>query len=119
MVADVRRALDWLQGQGQGEFILIGVCSGGKLALHTTIQDKRVVGQMLLNLQGFWKPADSGNQFLSRRAYVRLALRPATWKRVVQGDTNVRGIAKSIASRGAALASTKLQESLSRFRKQP
>jgi pimeloyl-ACP methyl ester carboxylesterase len=78
MVADVRRALDWLQGQGQGEFILIGVCSGGKLALHTTIEDKRVIGQMLLNLQGFWKAADPTNQYLSRRAYIRLALRPAT-----------------------------------------
>ena len=119
MVGDVRRVLDWLQSRGHSEFILIGVCSGGKLALHTTIQDKRVVGQMLLNLQGFWKPADSTNQFLSRRAYIRLALHPATWKRVLRGDTNVRGIMKSIIGRAAALISTNLQEALSHLRKQP
>src|SRR6516162_970914 len=56
---------------------------------------------MLLNLRGFWKPADPTNQFLSRRAYIRLALRPATWKRVLKGDTNVRGIVKSIVGRAA------------------
>ena len=119
MVADVRRALDWLQSQGHSEFILIGVCSGGKLALHPTIQDKRVVGQMLLNLQGFWKPADPTNQYLSRRAYIRLALRAATWKRVLRGDTNVRSIVKSVIGRAAARVSADVQESLSRFRKQP
>ena len=118
-VADVRRVLDWLQGRGHSGFILIGVCSGGKLALHTTLEDKRVVGQMLLNLQGFWKPADPTNQYLSRRAYIRLALQPATWKRVFRGDTNVRGIVNSMVARAAALVSTNLQEALSRFRKQP
>jgi pimeloyl-ACP methyl ester carboxylesterase len=92
MVADVRRALDWLQSQGHSEFILIGVCSGGKLALHTTLEDKRVIGQMLLNLQGFWKAADPTNQYLSRRAYIRLALRERP------GSGSFAGIRMSAAS---------------------
>jgi dienelactone hydrolase len=73
VVEDVRCALDWLQDRGHNECILIGLCSGAKLALETTLQDRRVVGQMLLNLQGFWPAPDSGTETESRRYLERLA----------------------------------------------
>lgn len=116
---DVAHALDWLQSRGHRDFILIGLCSGAKLALHTTLRDTRVVGQLLLNLQGFWRAADPANQYLSRRAYARLALRPATWKRVFRGEINVRGIVKSVIGRAAAGVSADLREAVSQAQGRP
>ena len=101
VVADVSQAIDWLNDRGFAEVILIGLCSGAKLALETTLRDERVVGQVLLNLQGFWKPVDAIAQYVSRRAYFRLARRGSTWSRAVRGEIDMRGIAKAFAVRYA------------------
>jgi alpha-beta hydrolase superfamily lysophospholipase len=109
-VVDVCQAMDWLQGRGFQEFILIGLCSGGKLALETTLADQRVVGQVLLNLQGFWKRSDPRDQYASRRTYMRLVRNPANWKLVLKGDANLPGIVKSIFRRSISAIVTELRE---------
>ena len=101
VVADVSRAIDWLNDRGFAEVILIGLCSGARLALETPLRDERVVGQVLLNLQGFWKPVDAIAQYVSRRAYFRLARRGSTWSRAIRGQIDIGGIAKAFAVRYA------------------
>jgi pimeloyl-ACP methyl ester carboxylesterase len=118
-VADVRLAMDWLQNRGFDAFILVGLCSGAKLALDTTLADTRVVGQILLNLQGFWKQSDPRDQFASRRTYMRLVRNPANWKLVLQGKVDAAGILKSVFSRSVSAIAMEWREMRSRLRGQP
>jgi len=48
---DLRAALDHLQACGHCDVVLIGLCWGANLAAHASAQDKRVVGQVLINTQ--------------------------------------------------------------------
>jgi pimeloyl-ACP methyl ester carboxylesterase len=96
---DVSAALDGLRDRGYDEFILIGLCSGAKLALQTTLRDARVVGQILLNLQGYWQAPSKAKNYVSRRAYFRMARQLSTWKRVAKGRVDVSGISKTIVQR--------------------
>ncbi len=116
VVADVSRAIDWLNDRGFAEVILIGLCSGAKLALETALRDERVVGQVLLNLQGFWKPVDAIAQYVSRRAYFRLARRGSTWSRAVRGEIDIRGIAKAFAVRYAESVAHTVTEAWGKLR---
>jgi pimeloyl-ACP methyl ester carboxylesterase len=107
---DVSSALDGLRDRGYDEFILIGLCSGAKLALEATLRDDRVVGQILLNLQGFWKKPDADKDYISRRAYYRMARRLSTWKRAARGEVDIRGITKSIVRRRMQAAGHNITE---------
>ncbi len=118
-VADVRVAMGWLQNRGFRDFILVGLCSGGKLALETTLADQRVTGQILLNLQGFWKSSDPRDQYASRRTYMRLVRNPANWKLVLKGDVNVPGIVKSVAGRSVSAIMTEARELVCRLLGRP
>jgi hypothetical protein len=107
---DVSTALDGLKDRGYDEFILIGLCSGAKLALEATLQDDRVVGQILLNLQGFWKKPDADADYISRRAYFRMARRLSTWKRAVRGEVDLWGITRSVYRRSREEAGHNVKE---------
>jgi pimeloyl-ACP methyl ester carboxylesterase len=110
-VADVSRALAWLESRGFDKVILVGLCSGAKLALETTLQDDRVVGQVLVNLGGFWKPPGATGEFGSRRIYFRLARQGSTWRRLLRGEIDIRGISKAFAARYAESVAHTVTES--------
>ncbi|TWT01179.1 alpha/beta fold hydrolase [Reyranella sp. CPCC 100927] len=58
--ADVRAAMDCLEAQGHRECVLIGLCSGAYVSFYTALQDTRVIGQVMINLQRFiWRDGDS------------------------------------------------------------
>jgi pimeloyl-ACP methyl ester carboxylesterase len=116
-IVDVRRALDWLQGRGHTNFVVVGLCSGAKLALETALIDERVVGQILLNLQGYWHSTAPGHQYVSRRTYFNLARQPTTWKRIARGETDNWGITKSIISRTIRALSTEIDHVWNRLRR--
>jgi pimeloyl-ACP methyl ester carboxylesterase len=107
---DVSSALDGLRDRGCEEFVLIGLCSGAKLALETSLQDERVVGQILINLQGFWKKTDANAGYMSRRAYFRMARRLSTWKRAARGTVDIWGIAKAVLQRSMEAAEHNIKE---------
>jgi alpha-beta hydrolase superfamily lysophospholipase len=109
-VIDVSSALDGLKDRGYDEFILVGLCSGAKLALEATLQDKRIVGQILLNLQGFWKKLDADVDYMSRRAYFRMARRLSTWKRAARGEVDLWGITRSVFRRSGEEAAHNIKE---------
>jgi pimeloyl-ACP methyl ester carboxylesterase len=107
---DVSAALDGLRDRGYEEFILIGLCSGAKLALQTTLRDARVVGQILLNLQGYWQAPSEAKNYVSRRAYFRMARQMSTWKRVVKGRVDITGISRAIVQRSIQAAGHNIAE---------
>jgi pimeloyl-ACP methyl ester carboxylesterase len=110
-VADVRAAMDLLgRMRDTQRFVVVGLCSGAYLAFHTTIEDTRVAGQVLLNPQTFeWKEGDSlelsmRKSFMSTRYYARAILKPAVWKRALTGGVNLHGIALVLGERLATAA---------------
>jgi pimeloyl-ACP methyl ester carboxylesterase len=115
---DVLSALDGLRDRGYDEFILIGLCSGAKLALETALQDDRVVGQILINLQGFWKKTDANAGYMSRRAYFRMARRLSTWKRAARGKVDIWGITKAVSQRSMEAAEHNIKEVWGKLRRQ-
>ena len=57
---DVRAALDFVAAQGFGPAILVGMCSGAYLALHTATGEPRVRGLVCFNLYRIvWGPDES------------------------------------------------------------
>ena len=58
-VADVQAAMNVLAERGPKRFVLVGLCSGAYLAFHTAVEDRRVVGEVLLSPYAFeWSEGD-------------------------------------------------------------
>jgi pimeloyl-ACP methyl ester carboxylesterase len=102
---DIYAALDWLQQQGYGECAVVGHCAGAYLGFFAATHDSRISKLVLLNLQRFfWKRGDSlqvamRSGFRSTSWYISNAFDFAVWRRVLQGDINVRGITKALLRR--------------------
>ena len=52
-IGDVKAALDSLEACGCDRFVLVGVCSGARIAFDTALADARVLGLALGNLPSF------------------------------------------------------------------
>ncbi|HEY4163905.1 MAG TPA: alpha/beta fold hydrolase [Dongiaceae bacterium] len=109
MIADARRAVDWLAGRGYQDITLNGLCSGAWLCFQTALAEPRVTGQILLNLQGLWQSASLARTMESNRKYLRLLRQARTWRRLFKGEIDVKGIAVvlSLRLREAVLVGTK------------
>lgn len=110
-VHDVRRAMDALARQrGYDRFVLMGLCSGAYVAFQTALADSRVAGQVLLNPRRLvWKEGDTLQSAMQRTFksthFYRQALRdPATWRRLLRGQLDVRGVAGRVATLAMARA---------------
>lgn len=121
-VADVRSAMTFLSRiRSVQRFVLVGICSGGFLAFHTSAEDERVVGQILINPQTFeWRPGDplviSGRKsYKSTRYYLRALRRPSTWAHALRGELDLRGIARVVRARSGVRAVLRLRASLTRW----
>jgi alpha-beta hydrolase superfamily lysophospholipase len=86
-VDHVRGVLDTLQARGlPSRFVLLGLCSGAYWALHTALDDERVVSALMLNTRVLlWDP-----ELLSRHEterFQRSAVNVDSWRRVLTGRT--------------------------------
>ncbi len=83
---------------GCEHLVLLGICSGGNLAIACLDRIPNVSGLFLLSVFPFGEDDDFG-QRLNRgfhlwRSYLQKALRPDTWKRLVRGQLNLKLISK-------------------------
>jgi pimeloyl-ACP methyl ester carboxylesterase len=112
-VADVRAAMTFLTSiRDVQRFVLVGICSGGFLAFHTSAEDPRAVGQIVINPQTFeWKQGDSlelaiKKSHKSTRYYRRAMWLPRVWTLALRGEVDFRSVAgalrKHFATRGVA-----------------
>jgi pimeloyl-ACP methyl ester carboxylesterase len=122
-VLDVQTAMTELTSLRQVErFYLVGLCSGAYLAYKSALADKRVAGQILINTQTFaWKDGDTlevslRKNYRSTRFYTQEMWNPQTWKRVLRGEVNARGIASTLAERAVARAVRGAQGAVARVR---
>jgi hypothetical protein len=110
--SDARAAMDVLERSAYSEFVLMGVCSGGYVSFHAALSDTRACGVVMMNPLTFdWEPgrevernSDRAEGFRSMHYYRQRALRGDTWKRLVRGEIDVRGIALVVARQVAERA---------------
>lgn len=101
VLAEARQALDTLEIEnGIHEFIVGGHCSGAANAFHLAAADPRVVGVVLINLEGGsneWADYDrEKKQSRFYGAYFRDRLRdPASWRRLLSGRANPVNIVRT------------------------
>ena len=106
-VEDARAALDALEAQGHRSAVVVGLCAGAAVALHTALADPRVVGQALVNPGRFFlgEGATSeqviGSAVGAMSAYLpRLAERD-TWRAILGRDRKAVRIARGLSERAA------------------
>lgn len=116
-IADLKAAIDWLGARGAREIVVVGLCSGAWLGLQAALEEPRIVGQVLANLQRFvWRDSDTveaiehavrAKRELTGALFARFigALRqPALVGRLLRGEARDWALARAYAGRGLALA---------------
>jgi len=93
---------------GVRRFAVVGLCSGTYTSYFAAQVDPRIAAQVLINSRPYrWYPDDARKHqeeggFGATRAYLRAAFRGTTWKRLLAGEINATGIARTIAIRAWA-----------------
>jgi dienelactone hydrolase len=110
---DIRDAVTFLQRQLNASSVTcVGLCLGGYQAFHSALEDSRISGLVMLNPLRF-RPVGEGPskelQYLALTQYARAALTLDPWVRLARGRVNVRGIAKSVATRGVNSAAASVR----------
>lgn len=106
-VADVRSALDWMAGRGHDRAVLVGLCAGAAVALHTALADERVIGQALINpgryvLGGGVTAEEVGGAGVRPAAsYVRRLGEPSAWRAILRRDDKAVRVARGLSYRAA------------------
>lgn len=95
---DVGQAVEALDRAGHARPILVGICSGANAVFHGALDNPRVRGLILVNLQKFiWKMGTSLKIENSRQRrplgfYIRSVIRAKAWRRLVSGHVDVTAI---------------------------
>jgi pimeloyl-ACP methyl ester carboxylesterase len=125
-VADVKAAMTFLATVRDVErFVLVGICSGGFLAFHTSAEDPRVAGQIMINPQTFrWREGDSlalspRRGFKSTRYYLQALQRPILWTDALRGKLDLRGVVRELSRRSIARAAVMVRGLMARARRLP
>ncbi len=105
--ADTSAALDWLAARGLGRCVIVGLCAGATLALHTALKDERVVGQVLINPGRFVLGSGDTAEAVALNAikrtgeYVRMLVADGgVWRALMRRDPKFVRIAQALAARG-------------------
>jgi alpha-beta hydrolase superfamily lysophospholipase len=105
--AEVRAAIDELVAKGCKKFHLLGICSGSFVAFQTALVDPRVTGQILMNSRLLeWQEAGEGGtwqtsmqrSYKSIDFYRRSLFHPQVYRRLLNGEVDVNGIAKRVGA---------------------
>jgi pimeloyl-ACP methyl ester carboxylesterase len=118
---DMMAALDWLQAEGLGPFIAMGLCAGGYLSLHAAIRDPRLIGFIGVNLYNFiWKPGtslDVVNRRIVRATafYRRRLFEGETWRQLLTGQIDALHVFAGLVARGAERCAKRLIDVASRL----
>jgi pimeloyl-ACP methyl ester carboxylesterase len=103
MIADTLAAIDWLHGtQPVARIHLVGLCSGGNVALGVASLLPAVSHVVCWSLLPFMEhKAHAAQQGRDRRTIlrqmVRKALQPETWRKLLRGEANVHGAVQVLA----------------------
>lgn len=107
-VEDTRAALSFLEGQGVGTALLVGLCGGANTSVRVGALDPRVVGFISSELPFLFTPSDSAaeeqapvpvaraaaDHFL--RSYAAKVLNPEAWRRFFTAQSDYRSLLTSV-----------------------
>jgi pimeloyl-ACP methyl ester carboxylesterase len=120
-LADVRAAMDFLVSRDLAPVLLSGRCSGAYLAFRAAVTDERTAGVVSVNLFTFrWDPDMSVDEALranprSLDDYRQRAFDPATFRRLIAGDINLRRAAANVGVQIARRLAVIAPRTLGRF----
>lgn len=97
--ADIRAAIDALQAHlpAVRRVVLWGLCDGASAAMMYAPHDSRVAGLVLAN--PWARGADTESKTLLSHYYLRRALSPGFWRKLLSGKVDVKGASVEVAGR--------------------
>lgn len=120
-LADVRAAMDFLVSRDLAPVVLSGRCSGAYLAFRAAVADTRAAGVVSVNPFTFrWDPDMSVDEALranprSLDDYRQRAFDPATFRRLLAGDIDLRRAAGNVGVQIARRLAVIAPRTLGRF----
>ena len=101
-ISETRDAMDFLiQTRGAKDFILLGGCSGAKIAFETALCDQRVIGTLLINFPSEEHEDDSASEGLrGAYSYYRncALLNARSWLRLLTGKADYTKLLRALAT---------------------
>lgn len=101
MIKDARAAVRWmLEQDGIESMVILGICSGGKVAIGTAVVEPAAThlvlwsGEALAPLRA--TTAGARKSMHAIHQYALKALRPSTWRKVLTGRANLRLVRKAV-----------------------
>ena len=123
MISDAGRAVAWVCDElGVEEVVLLGICSGGKVAIGTAARGAPVGGLALWSAEAMGPlraaSTDARKTLSVLRDYAGKLMAPDTWRRLLKGQINVRIVRKAVLGHEGPDRDERAQESalLERFR---
>ncbi len=119
---DVTAGVDFLAASCRGSIIVFGMCSGAYHAFQAALDDARIRGLILVNLQKFvWRDGESltvvqRTTFRTTRFYLRNLACMDVWHRLILGRINVGGIVRVLAGRALRQLAAMLDPMIARLR---
>jgi hypothetical protein len=100
-IADVRAAIDAMEGLGFNRFAIHGLCLGAFHALHAAAVDPRLDSLVLINLPLFTVPATNVLGQLEQRGhsageYLVKLMKPRSWSNLLRGRTNCAALRRAV-----------------------
>jgi pimeloyl-ACP methyl ester carboxylesterase len=123
MIADARCGVDYLTTRGSRHVFLLGICSGGKVAIGLASEDSRIEGLALWSAEsmGYLRDPSAGvNKSLEAlRIYTRKLVRPETWRKILTFRVNTGMVRKALSTDEAPSSADIADESamLHKFRR--
>ncbi|MXN45074.1 alpha/beta fold hydrolase [Shinella kummerowiae] len=120
-LADVRAAMDFLVSRNLAPILLSGRCSGAYLAFRAAVTDERAAGVVSVNPFTFrWDPDMSVDEALranprSLDDYRQRAFDPATFRRLLAGEIDLRRAAGNVGVQIARRLAVIAPRTLGRF----
>lgn len=106
MVEDALRAIDWMsQREGVERILLLGICSGGKVAVSAAARDPRVAGLVLWSAEPLGalhgEGAEARKAMDALKTYARKLGDLSTWKKIVTGRVQTDLVRKALVDHEA------------------
>ena len=99
-------AMDWMaRAKGLERFVLIGICSGARVAFQTALRDERVAGIGLLNLRNLQEEEYTDLRSVAESYDTLRAVSDwSRWRRAITGKSDFGAVLRSLARAAGRIA---------------
>lgn len=103
MAVDTVNCMDYLANDiNVSNILLLGICSGAKVAISVAVQERDVSGLVLWSAEalGSLRKSETGRRkaTASLAIYARKLLKPATWRKIVTGRVDTKSVKRAVMS---------------------